>query len=128
MSVEDAVRNSYLAQGLSEEHLQALYNIAHFRTFSDGEPILRQFEDSRDLFILAKGRAHICTVVGEPIGVVKAGMPIGEISFLDERPRSVSVLSSGVSEAVEFPFKPLRALLDQHPDMENTFLRNISKV
>jgi CRP-like cAMP-binding protein len=128
MSLEDAIKDSYLAQGFSGEQLAALYAIAEWRTYADGDVILRQFDDSKDLYVMASGRAHIITIVGEPIGVVKAGMPLGEISFLDGRPRSVSVVSVGPSEAVVLPFELAWEVLRKFPDMELALLRNISRV
>ncbi len=128
MNVRDAIRESYLAQGFTEEQLEQLYVIAELRSFADGQPILRQFDQNQDLLILASGRANILTVIGEPIGVVRAGMPLGEMSFLDDKPRSVSVVSSGPSEAVILPAEPLRQILRDRPDIMLTALLNISRV
>lgn len=128
MNVQDAIRDSYLAQGLTEEQLQTLYSIARLQTFSDGEPIVRQFDESKDLLILASGRANILTVIGEPIGVIKPGMPVGEMSFLDDKPRSVSVVSSGISEVVILAAEPLRKILEAHQDIASRTYLNISRV
>jgi CRP-like cAMP-binding protein len=128
MSLEEAIKGSYLAQGFTDEQLEALYRIAEWRTYEDSDVILRQFDDSKDLYVLSSGRAHIITVVGEPIGIVKAGMPLGEISFLDGRPRSVSVVSVGPSEAVVIPYAKAWHVLREHPDMELALLRNISRL
>jgi CRP-like cAMP-binding protein len=128
MNVQDAIRESYLAQGFSDEQLGQLFAIAEMRSYEDGEPILRQFDEAQDLLILASGRANILTVIGEPIGVVKPGMPLGEISFLDNKPRSVSVVSSGPSEAVVLPAAPLRQILQDRPDIALRALLNISRV
>jgi CRP-like cAMP-binding protein len=128
MSVEDAIKESYIAQGFTPEHLARLYEIAHFRTYSNGDVILRQFDTSADLLILASGKAHIITVVGEPIGVVRPGMPLGEISFIDGRPRSVNVVSQGTSEAVVLPASELRRVLDANPEMWVILLTNLSRV
>ncbi len=128
MNVQDAIRQSYLAQGLSEEQLEQLYAIAEQRSFGAGEPILRQYDNAQDLLILASGRATILTVIGEPIGVVKPGMPLGEISFLDNKPRSVSVVSQGGSEVVVLPAGPLRKILQDRPDIAVRALLNISRV
>lgn len=128
MNVKDAIRESYLAQGFTEEQLEKLYAIALRRSYADGEPILRQFDDNKDLLILASGQASILTVIGEPIGVVKAGMPLGEMSFLDDKPRSVSVVSSGPCEAVILPAEPLRQILRDRPDIMLSALLNISRV
>jgi CRP-like cAMP-binding protein len=128
MSLEEAIGQSYITQGFTEEDLQELYKIAVWREYADGEELLRQFDASRDLLILAQGLAHVHAVVGEPIAIVKPGMPIGEVSFVDARPRSVSVVSVGVSAAVLLPFELLSALLDARPVMAHRFLLNVSRV
>jgi len=128
MNIRDAIRESYLAREFSEEQLDQLVAIAEVRTFADGEPILRQFEQNQDVFILASGRAEILTVIGDTIGTVRPGMPLGEMSFLDGRPRSVSVLSEGDSEVVVLPADTFRKILDDRPDIELTTLRNMSVV
>lgn len=128
MNVEDAIRDSYLARGLEEEQLQQLFAIAEIRTYSDGEPIVRQFDNTKDLLILASGRANILTVVGEPIGSIKPGMPVGEMSFLDDKPRSVSVVSCGTSEVVVLPAEPLRGIFTNRPDIALQAVLNISRI
>jgi CRP-like cAMP-binding protein len=128
MSLEEAISQSYITQGMAEQHLEALFQIAEWRSYGDGETILRQFEDNHDLLILASGKAEIVTIVGEAIGAVRPGMPIGEISFLDGKPRSVSVVSAGCSEVVVLPYEPLKALLAREMAMATVFLSNVSKV
>ena len=128
MDIKVAIRESYLAKGLDEEQLEPFYAMAEYRAYEDGEVILQQFDLNKDLYILASGQAHITTGVGEPIGVIKAGMPIGEMAFLDDRPRSVSVISAGPSEAVFLPAGPLRQLLHDRDDIALKTLVNISRV
>lgn len=128
MNIRKAIRESYLASGLVEEQLELLYEIAELRTFEDGEAILTQYDENMDLYILASGRANIVTLLGEPIGLVKAGMPIGEMAFLDGKPRSVSVISVGKSEAVILAAEPLRRILKEREDIALQALLNLSKV
>ena len=128
MGLKETIRESYLTQGFKEEHLEALYGISEFRSFEDGDVMVRQFDECRDLYILASGRAHILTMLGDPIGVVKPGMPVGEISFLDGKTRSVSVISVGPSEAVVIPYDKAWDLMQLMPEMELIMLRNISRL
>ena len=128
MDVRQAIRASYLAQGFSERDIEALNAIAESRTYEDGDEILRQFDRSRDLLILLTGSAHILTVVGEPIGLIKPGMPMGEVSFLDGKPRSGTVVAKGRCEVVAFPHEPLMAILNESPEMSVKALWNISRI
>jgi CRP-like cAMP-binding protein len=128
MELNEAIRSSYLAQGLTDPQLESLYALAQSKCFDAGEEIIPQFDDSRDLMILASGVAHITTVVGEPIGLIKPGMPMGEISFLDGKPRSGTVVAKEKCDVVVFSAEPLLQLLAGSPDMTARCLKNISRV
>jgi CRP-like cAMP-binding protein len=128
MDLKEAIRSSYFAQGLSDSQLESLYVLAESRCFAAGEEIIPQFDESRDLMILANGSAQITTVVGEPIGTVKPGMPMGEISFLDGKPRSGTVTAKQDCDVVVFPSEPLLRLLAESPDLTARCLKNISRV
>jgi len=128
MDVKEAIRLSYLTKGFTEADLQCLYEIAQSQTFEDGEQILRQFDNTRDLLILASGTAHVLTMIGEPIGQIKPGMPMGEVSFLDGKPRSGTAVASGECTLVVLPADALMAALRNSPDMAVKALWNISSV
>jgi CRP-like cAMP-binding protein len=128
MNLREAIRNSYLAKGLREDHLERLYAIADVRSFGPGEALMEQDDDNRDLYVVVQGEAQILSVTGEPIGHVKPGMPIGEISFLDSKPRSVSVVTENGCQAVVLPYEALWKLLRENQDMALIALVNISRV
>ncbi len=128
MDLKEAIRLSYLAEGLSIEGLESLYNIARLTHFHDGDAILMQFEYTRDLYILANGSVRVQTASGEPLGLIMPGMPMGEISFLDGRPRSGTATASGNCDVVVLPFEPLMAILKEYPVIAAQILWNISSV
>lgn len=128
MDLQDAIRNSYLAYGFNEEQLEMVAHLAERRSFSAGEAIVRQFDEDKDLMLLVSGAAEIRTIVGEPIGVVKPGMPMGEVSFLDDKPRSVSIVCTSDAEVLVWAAEPLRQILREHPDIALRALLNISRV
>jgi CRP-like cAMP-binding protein len=113
---------------MDDEQLEVLNGIAESRSYRDGEPILMQFDINKDLYILASGRANILTGIGEPIGVIKPGMPVGEMAFLDDKPRSVSIVSVGPSDAIILPSGPLWRILQDREDIAVKALLNISRV
>ena len=128
MDLKEAVRGSYIAQGMSDAQLDKLCEIAEIRRFVDGEPLMRQDDQDRDLFVVVEGRAQIMGVTGDAIGTLKPGMPIGEISFMDGKPRSVSVISQGNCDAVVLPAEAMWRLLDENQDLAYRALLNISRV
>ncbi len=128
MTARDALRNSYLANGFTDEQVDLIGAIAVLRTFEDGDEIMGLEDSSRDLMILAEGAAKIVNVTDEPIGIVRPGMPMGEISFLDDRPRSARVVSEGSTKVVILPSQELRAALAAQPELALRALLNLSRV
>ena len=128
MDLKEAIRSSYLAQGLSEDQLDSLVELASWRFFRPGEIILQQFDVSRDLLILADGLGQILNVVGEPIGLIKSGMPIGEVAFIDGKPRSGTVVATKSCAVVLLAWEPLTVLLKTNPDIAARCLWNVCQI
>ena len=128
MDLKEAIRSSYLAQGLSDAQLASLFALAEWQSFKAGDEILPQFDDSHDLMILATGAANVITLIGETIGVIKPGMPMGEVSLLDSKLRSGTVVAREACDVVVFSADPLMKLLLTSPDLAATFFLNISRV
>ena len=126
--LKEAIRSSYLAQGLSEAQLECLDGLASLRLFSTGEKIVEEFDRTRDLMILSEGLAQILNVVGEPIGVIKAGMPIGEVSFIDGKPRSGTVVALQSCVVVVLPWEPLMDLMKSSPEIASRCLWNVCQI
>lgn len=126
--LKEAIRSSYLAQGLSEDQLARFEALASLRNYDSGDKIVEQFDSSRDLMILSEGLAEIRNVVGESIGVIKPGMPIGEVSFIDGRPRSGTVIALKPSRVVVLPSEPLMDLLTSSPEIASRCLWNVCQI
>ncbi len=126
--IEAAIRSSYLAQGLSEAQVRSLNKIARWQTFRKGEPIIEQYDQARDLLILASGTAHVLTDLGEPIGWIRPGMPMGEVALLDERTRSGTIIAVEPCAVVVLPAEPLLALLKKSPSLAAKCLYNLSRI
>lgn len=126
--IEAIIRGSYLAKGFSDRNVSDLSAIGVQREFGAGETIVEQYDTGRDLHILGAGSAKIVTLVGESIGVVRVGMPIGEVSFLDGKPRSASIVGDVAGTLLTFPHEDVQRLLDADLEMEVAFLRNIASV
>ncbi len=128
MTARDVLRSSYLANGFTEEQVGVIDKVSTMKSFADGEEILGLEDGTRDLMILAQGTATIYTVTDELIGTVRPGMPMGEIAFLDDRPRSARVVSTGETQVVVMPYEALRGILTSHPELASRALLNLSRV
>lgn len=126
LTVREFIAQSYLAVGFTPEFVDQVSWISEIRTYSQGTEILKEDESTADLFILAEGKLEIVTSTGDSIGFIKPPMPFGEVSFLDRRRRSSSVVAVEESKVVFIPEEPLRQLLRDHPDMAVKALVNLS--
>ena len=87
---------------------------------------MREDDPSAHLMILAEGTAEILTVTGDPIAYIKPNMPFGEVSFLDRRRRSSSVVAHTDCKVLTMNEEPLRELLKNEPEMAVRALVNLS--
>ncbi len=127
MELIEAIQNSF-GLGLKEAQTSMLASIARSKEFDGGEVIIRQFDRNSDLILLLDGKAKIFGNLDKEIREVGAGSVFGEISLVDEMPRSASVRSAGKSKVAIFPSKQLRELLMANPDIASRIYENIARV
>jgi CRP-like cAMP-binding protein len=128
MDVRRIIADSYLAAGFTEEFTDKLASISTRMQFKSGEYMMRDDDDSRDLMILAEGRAEVRTQAEDVIGYLKSPMPFGEVAFLDGKRRSGSVVAVADCTVVQVPEQALRDLLRAEPAMAVRALMNLSQI
>lgn len=128
METKDAIRHNYLLRDLSEEGLNSIAVLSSIVDFSGGDVIIRQFDKKNDLFIILEGSARINTFSGDMLAELGPGSVVGEISLVDEKPRSATVVSVGSTKAAKISSEALRGLLSARPDIAATIYKNISLV
>ena len=87
-----------LFNGLHSEELLAIAAICHQKTFQHHAVIARQGELSDELYIIASGFVEVlledmATTTNQPVVHLGSGQIIGEISLLDQGPRSATLKS-----------------------------------
>src|SRR5262249_51131611 len=127
MKIEEAIQQSYLVRGLSEEQVAAIISIARPRAFADKEFLMRQGENSTDIMILAEGTARVVNRQNERIVDIETGGVVGEIAMLDAAPRSATVVSVGPTVVAVLASDALSALMQARQDIELGMLRNLSR-
>jgi CRP-like cAMP-binding protein len=128
MDLKTIIASSYLAKGFTDEFITKIAGISTIKEFADGSYIVKEDDPSADLMILAEGKAEILTVTGDPIAYIKPNMPFGEVSFLDRRRRSSSVVAQGNCKVLIMAEEPLRDLFRAESDMAVRALVNLSSL
>lgn len=128
MELPQALKDSYLFRGLDDSHIEAILALAKTKTFMGGDTIVRQFGRDSDLMIVLKGSALIKTFSGEPIAEVGPGGVLGEVSLIDDEPRSATVSSKGETLVAIIPSDALRNMMRHDVQMRCVMLEALSKV
>jgi CRP/FNR family transcriptional regulator, cyclic AMP receptor protein len=128
VDVIEAIRFNYLFRGLSKEQLDRLADIVEQRTYNGGDVILRQFDRNTDLMIVVSGGAKIKTFSDELLAEVGPGSVIGEVSLIDDQPRSATVVAVGPTLLAVLPGKKIADLVNEDVAMKAQLVLNISKV
>jgi CRP-like cAMP-binding protein len=110
------------------EALTARWSI---RKFADGETILAHDEDSSDVFFVLDGRAR-ATVFSEDGRTVayrdiETGGIFGELSAIDGRARSATVVALDKVSAARLPQKVFRELVESRPTFAWALLNHLSR-
>ncbi|HXH62374.1 MAG TPA: cyclic nucleotide-binding domain-containing protein [Fimbriimonadaceae bacterium] len=127
MDLFQALRDSYLTEGLTDDQVRAIEAISEGLICKDLQEVIREFDEPSDVFILVHGKARVTTNSGEPIARLKDGSIFGEIALFSDTQRTASVLSDGVSKFVRIDGKKLNALMDDKPEIGVKILRNVGR-
>jgi CRP-like cAMP-binding protein len=82
------------------------------RSMPKGSTLIRQGEATDSLFFLLQGELAV-SVGGQTVAVLKSGEVVGEISFVDSRPPTASIVTLMDCEVGMVPRRPLSAKLTE---------------
>src|SRR5579871_3093613 len=126
MEIHDAIAQT-LGRGLSTFQVQAIARLAENRRYSGGDTIVRQFDKNSDLIIILDGTAHILSFKDELLSEMGPGSIIGEISLVDEQPRSATVRSDTFTVVAVIPAAKLKQLMIEDSDLAAVVYKNIAQ-
>jgi len=123
-----AFSSAGIVAGMSSEQISVLYGSAELQSFPDGEPLVTLDDPESDLMVVLCGKCEIRTSMDDILYDLGPGSLIGEMSFLDHRPRSAKAIAIGECTALRFPASLLDDLEATRPDIAARFLKNIGLV
>lgn len=85
-----------------------------------------ELDESNSLFVLLQGRASVQGTFQQEMNIAEQGTVLGELSFLDKKPRSATVRSIGTSHYAVLSQELLATLEANHPEILARMLFNIS--
>jgi CRP/FNR family cyclic AMP-dependent transcriptional regulator len=120
-----------LFRELNTHDLQVLGATCHERDFAPGEALMRQGDTAVGLFVLVRGKVRVTRSQDDgseqELNVMGPGEVVGEMSLLDDLPRSATVTAVEPTHALTLPVWDFRATLREHPDIGVRLLGVLSR-
>jgi CRP-like cAMP-binding protein len=131
-SIREALGMIHLFRGLSPDGLDLIAAIASEDQHGLGTHIFREGEPGDTLYLILEGKIRISrTVPGmgeEALAVLGPGEAFGEMSLVDDSPRSADALVHERCRLLEISRESLEDLLFLHKDLAYEILWNIVRV
>ena len=130
MSTADILAKVPLFSSLDRKDLLTLAASARERQYQPGEELVRQGDTGVGLFILTSGRVRVTQTRQSEmfdLGVLDHGQVFGEISLLDDLPRTATVTAIEPSTVIIVPIWDFRAALRENPSMALQLLTSLSR-
>lgn len=124
------LKKAFMFQGLPEDVLEALAQKVDRRTLAEGEALFHLGDEGDSLYIIDEGWVKITRqdAKGNELLLNRCGPgeAIGEMSLLDQEPRSASVVAISNAEVLELKRGGFFELLEQRPDVAMVLIRSMS--
>jgi CRP/FNR family cyclic AMP-dependent transcriptional regulator len=124
------LRNVYLFRDMNSEQLDLIQHASQIVTLNAGDEVFSQGEKASAIYIINFGSVKIyqTTSSGESanISTLGTGSHFGEMSFLDDEPRSATVEALEKTNMTRIDYEALRKILNDHPAMSILFFRALA--
>lgn len=126
----DLLKQIPLFEGLPDELLEQLATKMVADSLNDGETLFRKGDPGNAMYVITRGWVKITTVDSQGgelmLNQCGPGESIGEMSLLDEEPRSASVTAIAPAEVLELSREDLFEVLAAYPSLARHMLRKLS--
>ena len=129
---EETLAHVELFAGLEKKDLQQLAGACRERVYSAESILIKQGDTGVGLYIITDGTVRITkeTDPDKPeldLGTAGPGNVLGEMSLLDDLPRSANVIAVSDVTALLLPVWEFRTTLRNHPDIALRLLSTLSR-
>jgi len=128
MDFLEVFKKSYLVLGLPDEAIKEIYELGEYKVHTPGEDLIKAGDKSSDLIAILDGRVNILTATGEKITEVGPGHVLGEISLIDNQPRSAHAVCIASVQACHIPSETMRKLMGTKRDIGFVVLTNLARM
>jgi CRP/FNR family cyclic AMP-dependent transcriptional regulator len=128
----DTLAGITLLAQLPDAALAAIEKQCVWRRFANHEQIIDRDSESRDIYFIAKGQVRVVnySASGREVSFddVEAGGFFGELSAIDGRPRSASVVAMTDTIVASLSSNVFNHLIEEHPQVALAMVRRLAEV
>lgn len=121
-----------LLKGLDDDTLDAIEKRCRWRRYATNELIIDRESDTHDVYFVVDGRVRVVnhSLSGREISFaeVEPGGHFGDLSAIDGRPRSASIVALTSTLVASLPPEAFIDLLKTHPDSAITVMRDLAQI
>lgn len=114
-------------ESLSKRHLKKVAGLTSTVTFDAGDTVIQEGEPGDSFFVAVSGQAKVISG-GKAIHRVIPGDHFGEISLLDGRPRSASVVAETPMSLLKVPRPAFLRLVKDDADLARALLASLARM
>jgi CRP/FNR family transcriptional regulator, cyclic AMP receptor protein len=115
-----------LFAGLSRKELGQLARLTDDAEVPAGKVLCREGDRGQEFFVLVEGQVEVARN-GNCVATLGAGDFVGEISLLDQTPRTATVKSKTAVRCFVLTPKDFQQMLDENPSVERKVLRALAR-
>lgn len=117
----DLLRNVPLFRRLSQSQLNAVARFTDPVQARRGSVLTKQGQHGQEAFVIVDGRARV-EVAGKAVAQLGAGDFIGELSLIDGKPRTATVIAETPMTLLAVRRRDFRSLRDSVPGLQEKLL------
>ncbi len=114
---------------LSDDELEVVAKITNLKSYKLGDTVFNDNDSGESVYLIRTGEVKACKKApdGElfTLTLMKEGEIFGEMSFLDGRPRSATIVAISDLEVFVIERKDFEGLIDDNPWVVYKMLKNI---
>ncbi len=124
--MKEKLKKVYFLRDLDDEALSAVQGVCSIRTFSKGDKIIEEGEESYSIFIITDGKVHVykkdITGAMKFMDELGEGNFFGEISFLTGRPRTATVVAHTDTTLYEISKEDMEKIEESYPQIKSVLV------
>ncbi|MBI5888170.1 MAG: cyclic nucleotide-binding domain-containing protein [Deltaproteobacteria bacterium] len=123
------LREMQFFSDFTDGEIATISKIIKKKEFKTGDTVFTESENGESMYVIRKGEVKACKTApdGElfTLTLMKDGDIFGEMSFLDGRPRSASIVAISDLETYVLEKSDFETLVEANPRMTYKLMRNI---